>query len=103
MVKRVCFGCKSGYKSCSDKVRFFIVPKDENTIILRQIAILRYDMKLKAGHAICEKHFKPEDIFQETLTHAPYGVKVYIYIYIVIIFLIDGCNLEHTHAVSHTD
>ena len=33
-------------------------------------------MKLKAGHAICEKHFKPEDIVQERLTYAPDGVKV---------------------------
>ena len=74
MVKCVCFVCKSGYKSCSDKVRFFIVPKDENTVELRQIAILRDDMKLKAGHAICEKHFKPEDILQEWLTYAPDGV-----------------------------
>ena len=76
MVKCVCFGCKSGYKSCSDKVSFFIVPKGENAIKLRQIAILRDDMKLKSGHAICEKHFKPEDILQERLTYAPYGVKV---------------------------
>ena len=28
MVKCVCVVCKSGYKSCSDKVHFFIVPKD---------------------------------------------------------------------------
>ena len=76
MVKCVYFGCKSGYKSCSDTVRFFIVPKDENTIKLRQIAILRDDMKLKAGHAIREKHFKLEDILQERLTYAPDGVKV---------------------------
>ena len=33
-------------------------------------------MKLKAGHAICEKHIKPEDILQKRLTYAPYGVKV---------------------------
>ena len=76
MVKCVFFGCKSGYKSCSDKVRFFIVPKDENTIKLWQIAILRDDIKLKAGHEICEKHFKPEDILQERLTYTPDGVAV---------------------------
>ena len=74
--KMCLFGCKSGYKSCSDKVHFFIVPKDKNTIKLRQIAILWGDMKLKAGHAICEKHFKPEDILQKRLTYAPSGVKV---------------------------
>ena len=62
--------------SCSDKVRFFIIPKDENTIKLRQIAILWKDQKLKAGHAICEKHFEPKDILQERLTYAPDGVKV---------------------------
>ena len=33
-------------------------------------------MKYKVGHAICEKHFKPEDILQERLTYAPDGVKV---------------------------
>ena len=76
MVKCVCFGCKSGYKFCSDKVHFCIVPKDGNTIKLRQITILRDDMKLTAGHAICEKHFKPEDILQERLIYAPDGVKV---------------------------
>ena len=76
MVKCVFFGCKSGYKSYSDKVPFFIVPKDENTIKLWQIAILRDDMELKAGHAICEKHFKPEDILQNRLTYAPGGVTV---------------------------
>ena len=76
MVKCVYFWCKSGYKSCSNKVRFFIVSKDENTIKLWQIAILRDDMKLKADHAICEKHFEPEDILQERLTYAPDGVNV---------------------------
>ena len=75
-MKCVYFGCKSGYKSCSDKVRFFIVPKDKNTIKLWQIAILRDDMKLKEGHAICEKHFEPEDILQESLTYSPDEVKV---------------------------
>ena len=76
MVKCVYFGCKFGYKSCFDKVRFFIGPKDENVIKVRQNAILRDDMKLKEGHAICEKHFEPEDIPQERLTYAPDGVKV---------------------------
>ena len=33
-------------------------------------------MKSKAGHAICKKHFEPEDILQERLTYAPDGVKV---------------------------
>ena len=33
-------------------------------------------MKLKVGHAIYEKFFKPEDIPQERLTYAPDGVKV---------------------------
>ena len=42
---------------------------------LRQIAILQDDMKLRAGHAISEKHFKPEDILQERLTYALDGVK----------------------------
>ena len=59
-----------------DKIRFFIVPKDENKIKIWQIAILRDDMKLKAGHVIGEKHFEQEDIHQERLTYAPNGVKV---------------------------
>ena len=80
MVKCVCFGCKSGYKSCSDKVRFSIVSKDENTIKLWQIAILRDDIKLKAGRAISEKHFKPEDIPEERLTHSPDGVTLFIFL-----------------------
>ena len=40
------------------------------------LAILRDDIKLKAGHAICEKHFKPEDILQERLTYTPDGETV---------------------------
>ena len=76
MVKCVYFGCKSGYKFCSDEVRFLILPKDENAIKLWQIAILRDDRKLKEGHAICKKHFESEDILQERLTYAPDGVKV---------------------------
>ena len=43
---------------------------------LRQIAILRDYMKLRAGHVISEKHFKPEDILQERLTYELDGVKV---------------------------
>ena len=70
MVKCINFGCNSRYKSCSDKVRFFIVPEDENTIKLWQIAILQDDMILKTDHASCEKHFEPEDILQERLTYA---------------------------------
>ena len=64
MVKCVCVECKSGYKSCSEKVRFFIVPKDKKIIKSWQIAILRADRKLEPGDAICEKHLKPEDILR---------------------------------------
>ena len=41
-----------------------------------QIAILRNDRKLEPGEAVCEKHFKPEDILRERLTYAPDGVTV---------------------------
>ena len=64
MVKCVCVEFKSGYKSCSEKVRFFIVPKDKKIIKPWQIAILQDDRKLTPGDAICGKHFKTEDILR---------------------------------------
>ena len=76
MVKCVCIECKSGYKTCSEEVRFFILPKDKKIIKSWQIAILRDDRKLKPGDAICEKHFKPEDILRERITYALDGVTV---------------------------
>ena len=76
MVKCVCVECKSGYKSCSEKVRFFIVLKDKKIIKSWQISILRDDRKLKPGNAICEKHFKPKDILQARTPYAPDGVTV---------------------------
>ena len=58
MVKCICVECKSKYKSCYEKVRFFIVPKDKKRIKSWQIAILRDDRQLKPADAICEQHFK---------------------------------------------
>ena len=54
----------------------FVVPRDENIIRLWQIAIIRDDIKLKPGDAICEKNFKSQDIIYEKLTYVPDGVTI---------------------------
>ena len=93
-MKCVCVKCKSGYKSCSEKVSFFIVPKNKKIIKSWQIAILRDDRKFNRGDAICEKHFKPEDILRERIPYASDGITVMrrpsawnIFIIIIIISL----------------
>ncbi|XP_051170091.1 uncharacterized protein LOC127287300 [Leptopilina boulardi] len=72
MVKCVAVGCVSGYKRKKnpvEKVFFYYVPKDEKTIKKWQIAILRDDITLKAGDAVCEKHFRKTDfIFERPIT-----------------------------------
>ena len=73
-------GVNLGISLAPIKFVFFIVPKDENVIKEWQIAILRDSMKLKGGHAICEKYFDPEDILQERLAFAPmrFGKSKYV-------------------------
>ena len=76
MRKCVAVGCKTGYKTCSEKVHCFVIPNDKNIIRLWQIAIFRDDIKLKPGDAICEKYFDPQDIIREKITCAPDGVTI---------------------------
>ena len=57
-----CFvpGCKSGYKTCSDKVSFFQPPSDPVLLSQWQRAIPRGDLVLTRKDRVCEKHFSPE-------------------------------------------
>ena len=54
--------CKSGYDSSKEKLHFFYVPKDAYKRKLWAKAINRPNFNIKARQAVCEKHFKPEDI-----------------------------------------
>jgi len=55
------FGCKSGYRSSSDKQSMF---KARNAAELSKwrIAIPRKDLKLTLKHYVCGKHFEEGDI-----------------------------------------
>ena len=57
-----CFvpGCKSGYKSCCDKVSFFQPPSDPLLLSQWQRAIPRADLVLTRKDRVCEKHFSSE-------------------------------------------
>ena len=98
MVKCICFGCKSGYKSNREqdklnKIQFFKVPNDPNVIKEWQIAILRDDIKLKPGDVVCTLHFYSEDIIRVKNFTGPDGnvvatvsirnktMKVYLFVY----------------------
>lgn len=79
MVKCVAFGCKSGYKSqqkSGEKNHFFMAPNDQTLLKQWQIGIFRDDFIIKPGHAVCEKHFKQEDIVRKRFLYAPDGVTV---------------------------
>lgn len=76
MVKCVAFGCKSGYKSQSEKFHLFLAPKDKKLLKQWQIGILRDDFKIKPGHGVCEKHFNEEDIIRERCIYAADGITV---------------------------
>lgn len=66
-------GCTSGYKSNSEKVHFFIVPKDENIRKLWQDAIRRKNFIVRAGQSLCEKHFVAQDILWKRELTGPDG------------------------------
>ncbi|XP_071579404.1 uncharacterized protein [Temnothorax nylanderi] len=55
-------GCTSGYDSNKEKVHFFYVPNDKETIKLWQAALRRKDFIVKAKQPVCEKHFLKSDI-----------------------------------------
>jgi hypothetical protein len=57
-----CFvpGCKSGYKTCTEKVSFFQPPSDPLLLSQWQRAIPRADLVLTRKDRVCEKHFTPE-------------------------------------------
>ena len=78
MVKCIAVKCDSGYKnkrsSEEQTRRFFYVPKDKNLIKKWQRAILRDDIEVKEGQAVCDKHFAESDIIRERTIIGPDGI-----------------------------
>ena len=54
--------CNSGYYSNKEEVHCFLVPFEEETLLVWEKAIPRKDFILKGGMIVCQKHFLPEDI-----------------------------------------
>ncbi|XP_033228684.1 uncharacterized protein LOC117180346 [Belonocnema kinseyi] len=73
----IVFGCKSGQKrgvtkkEKGKKVHFFLVPKAE--VELWQRALSRKDIVVKAGHAVCQRHFSDKDILWRKELRGPDG------------------------------
>ncbi|XP_042145145.1 uncharacterized protein LOC121835224 [Ixodes scapularis] len=57
---RKCFAprCKTGYKSCSQKLSLFCAPKDEERLKVWRNAIPRKDRVLQSSDSLCERHFE---------------------------------------------
>lgn len=57
---RKCFAprCKTGYKSCSQKLSLFCAPKDEERLKVWRNAIPRKDRVLQPSDYLCERHFE---------------------------------------------
>ncbi|XP_071640111.1 uncharacterized protein [Temnothorax longispinosus] len=55
-------GCTSGYGSNPEHVHFFTIPKNPESKKLWKTAIRRTDSFVKSSRAVCEKHFRKEQI-----------------------------------------
>lgn len=69
-----CFvtGCRSGYdstKSAAEKRHFFKPPADEVRLQLWRRAIPRLDKELTSSCAVCDLHFREEDIAKDYVHH----------------------------------
>lgn len=64
---RACFVplCKSGYRSTTERVSSFSVPKDEELFKKWQLSIGRTDRELTRRDTVCERHFLKSDISRE--------------------------------------
>ncbi|KAH7966186.1 hypothetical protein HPB49_014222 [Dermacentor silvarum] len=67
-----CFvpGCKSGYKSCKEKLSLFGAPKEEQIFQQWQRNIPRADRPLERNAAVCELHFDKQFVsrhFEHTI------------------------------------
>lgn len=91
MVKKcIVVGCDSGYKRKGEiekKIKFFYVPNNNEAIKKWQIAINRNDYKVKAGDAVCAKHFEGSDIIHEKLIKNTDGDIIGTVKYIILIFV----------------
>ncbi|KAH8018263.1 hypothetical protein HPB51_000874 [Rhipicephalus microplus] len=56
-----CFAprCKTGYKSCTEKLSLFSAPREEERLRVWRNAILRKDRILQSTDHLCERHFEP--------------------------------------------
>lgn len=56
-----CFAprCKTGYKSCTEKLSLFSAPKEEERLRVWRNAIPRKDRVLQSTDHLCERHFEP--------------------------------------------
>lgn len=68
MPRRYCFApnCNSGYKSNTEKVSLFKVPK--NKLKEWSAVIPRADKQLTINNVLCEKHFLKEDVIRQVIT-----------------------------------
>lgn len=64
MVKCCVVGCTSGYKSNTEKVHQFCVPKNEDFRIKWAKAIPRQDLVFTKNTYVCAKHFNEDDIIK---------------------------------------
>lgn len=59
--------CKSGYDSCLEKHNFFMVPKDSFKLQQWAKAIPRKNFIFKSGQAVCDLHFRDDEIIRKKL------------------------------------
>ncbi|XP_022172299.1 uncharacterized protein LOC111037095 [Myzus persicae] len=64
MVKCCVVGCTSGYKSNTEKVHQFCVPKNEDLRIKWAKAIPRKDLVFTKNTYVCDKHFNENHIIK---------------------------------------
>ncbi|XP_068993676.1 uncharacterized protein [Neodiprion pinetum] len=69
-------GCTSGYSSNPEKVHFFTIPRDPTSEKLWKDAVHRANSSVKAGRAVCEKHFLKDEILWQRQLLGPSGQVV---------------------------
>ena len=57
------------------------MPKDKNLIKKWHRAILRVDIEVEEGQAVCDKHFAESDIIRERTIIGPDGIVLERYVF----------------------
>ena len=57
------------------------MPKDKNLIKKCQRAILKVDIEVEEGQAVCDKHFAVSDIIRERTIIGPDGIVLERYVF----------------------